>query len=498
MLHSIVGENPCLRISCAGITTMSLMRISIFHNIHNTMKKLLFSIFAIAVSASSLAQQLVFNETFDGCISDDELYDGFTGGNDDLWSGNIATEIVVFTDNEGWTFDNVFGANQCIKLGTSSLQGKATTPAIKCSGDVTLSFRAAPWNEEKNYSATISVVGGTAEKSTFALEKHWNLIEVKITDVTDELTITFSTGAKKQRIFLDDIKLTAAAPDAPGIRLADGNTIDFGLLGYNYASVSREVSIVGYNLTDKGITVTLVGDEAKLFSVVPKQLPAQGGTLTVTCNTGAGVGMHGAYLKLSAAGSDNTIVEKQIMLMLEVSELNLQGSGTKDNPYTVADRLLLAENDGTVWSGTYYWVSGYILGAAKRYNDTFDGICTDDKLSLVLADSPHETDMDRIVTVQIDQEAREALNVADHPENIGHIVYVQGTLLTDKGSPLYLGKPGVRDVNRSNQYVLDVAEGFDNSISPDTDAPMYDVLGRRVGNGYHGIVIQNGKKRFLY
>ncbi len=459
------------------------------------MKNTIFILLFMTVSLLCSAQaEVVFSESFDQCVNDDELYDGFTGGNDGLWSGDIATEIAVFADNEGWIFDNVFGANQCIKLGTSSLLGKATTPKIQYSGDAQLTFRAAPWNEEKTFSVVISVQGGTAEKSVFTLDKHWNDISVNITDITGELTISFTTLAKKQRVFIDDIVLTAAASDAPAIRVKSGNTVDFGLLGRNYSDVMRDVLVSGENLTDAGIEVSIAGDEAALFSISESRLAAEGGAVSLTCKSGAPVGMHGAYLTFKAKGNNGEQVEKQITVQVEVSELNLEGSGTKDNPYTVADRLLLAQNDGTVWSGTYYWVTGYILGAAKRYNEQFDGICTDDKLSLVLADSPSQTDMNRIVTVQIGQQAREALNVVDHPENIGRRVSVQGTLLTEKGSPLYLGKPGVRDVNREDQYVLDYETGLIEVQSADGFGQLYDILGRPVSDDYHGIVIGNGKK----
>lgn len=449
------------------------------------------------ISLLSSAQQVVFYESFNQCVNDDEIYDGFTGGNDDLWSGNIATEISVFTDNDGWLFDNVFGANQCIKLGTSTLQGKATTPRISYSGDAVLTFRAAPWNEEKTYSVTVDVKGGTADKSVFALDKHWNEITVNISDISEGLTISFSTGAKKQRVFIDEVLITAAPADAPAIRVTDGYVVDFGLLGYNYLSATRDIYVRGENLSNAGISAVIEGKDASLFSINKSQLSAGGETIKLTCKTGASVGMHGAALVLKATGTNGKAVEKQVSLLFEVSDLNLQGSGTKVNPYTVSDRILLAENDGTVWSGTYYWVTGYILGAAKRYNESFDGICYNDNLSIVIAQTPDETDMNKIVTVQIGQEAREALNVVSHPENVGKEVSVFGTLLTDKGSPLYLGKPGVRDVNNNDQYVLNSSTSVDYLQQTNLNATMYDLLGRPVGEWYHGIVIQNGKKFIL-
>lgn len=144
----------------------------------------------------------------------------------------------------------------------------------------------------------------------------------------------------------------------------------------------------------------------------------------------------------------------KLLLTLSLTlSLNLQGSGTKDDPFTVADVLLLAQHS-SVWSSTFYWVTGYVLGGVGRYNNTFDHISTTDNLSLVLADSPTETDMNNIITVQLNNgAARTNLNVKDNPELIGQSIKVQGILLTDDATSDYLGKTGVRSVCTEDQYV---------------------------------------------
>ena len=467
------------------------------------MKKIFFFFFFILFAHSlTAAGDVLFYESFDDCQNDDEIYKGFTGGNDNEWSGNIATELVVFADNDDWTFDNVYGANQCIKLGSSgNLQGVAKTPAIAHNGDATLTFRVAPWAEDSTICVTVSVKGGTIEKGVFELKKKWNDISVNITDIEDNVTITFSTLLKKQRIFLDEIQLTAADPTAPAIRVSEGNSVDFGYVGRNYASLQQQIAVRGENLSNKGIQATLTDDMDGLFSVSPATLPANGGVLTITCKAGASADIHGAYLTLSAVGDDNTTaVSKTVSLMVEVSSPNLEGSGTKPDPYTINDRLLLAAHDGTVWSATYYWVTGYVLGAVQRKSETdqtFNGICQTDRTSLVLAATADETDMDRIVTVQISSYAREALNVVDNPELVGKKIKVQGILLTDKASPLYLGKPGVRDVVHTYQYEIpgqdDTPTAVD-CIGLQADETWYDVLGRPVDENYKGIVVSRGKK----
>ena len=439
-----------------------------------TMKKIFFSvIFCAATVLSYGEQEPIFYETFDRCIdAEDENY-GYTGGNDSQWGGDIAKAIVIYTDNANWNWTECNGAYQCAKVGTSKKQGSATTPQIACVGDVVLTFKAAPW--EGDSLLTVSVSGGTADKGSFELPKNkWSDITIKISDVKSGIQITFSS-LNKHRFFLDEVKVTPADPDAPAIRVPNGTTMDWGLRGKNYTTTERTLVVKGENLSAEGISVSFDQNTEHLFSVTPTSLPAEGGKLRVKCNAGASAGdMHGAYLVLKGVGSKNgEEIEKRVTLLMEVADLELEGSGVKADPYTVNDRILLAENDGTVWSETLYWVTGYILGAVKRYNDTFDGVCTDDKTSLVLAGKPDETDMDKIVTVQISHDARAALNVVDNPNLIGKQVKVQGILLNDKGKPEYLGKPGVRNVSAKSQYVIDLEneEPDDDEETPAEDDP---------------------------
>ena len=173
--------------------------------------------------------------------------------------------------------------------------------------------------------------------------------------------------------------------------------------------------------------------------------------------------MHGCYLYLRGLDANTGAqVEKRITLLVEVSSLDLEGSGTLSDPYSCDDVILLAEHEGTVWTGTYYWVTGYVLGAVQRYNNldngNYDGISYTDNRSLVLAGSPDETDEDQYITVQISDNARAALNVVDNPELIGKQIKVQGLLLNDNANPLYLGKPGVRNVRTDAQYVRPAKE----------------------------------------
>ena len=437
------------------------------------MKKFIVLLVATWMVAGLQAQvEPLFSETFDRCIdAEDENY-GYTGGNDEQWGGDIAKAQVIYTDNKNeWNFTYCNGAYQCLKVGTSSKQGAASTPVIACTGEAVLSFRVAPWEGDSLFNISISG-GTTTDPTAYELAKHkWTDITVRISDIKGSLKITFSS-LYKHRFFLDDVVVTPADPNAGAIRTDVGSMLDFGLVGKNYNSQQRTINVTGANLSGT-ISATIENDADNLFRVSASSLPAVGGALTVTCVSGGSTNMHGAFLMLRGKDAKTQEqVEKRVTLLVEVANVSLEGSGTKPDPFTVNDVHTIADYS-LAWSGTYYWCTGYILGGVKRYQDQFDGISYTDTLSLVLATTPDETDMDKIVTVQISHDARMALNVKDHPELIGKRVKVQGLLVNDKGNPLYLGKDGIRNVSTESQYEI---EGDESSI----EVVKQDVRGTKV------------------
>ena len=146
------------------------------------------------------AQTDIFYDSFDENAS--------TGGNDGLWSGSIASGAVQ-TDNEGWTFDTAYGANQCIRLGTSKKAGIAITPELTLlNGDATLTFKAASWGTDGT-TLTLSISGGgNLSQTSFTLKNsEFETYTVDITGGTSETTIKFE-GAAKKRFFLDEVRVS--------------------------------------------------------------------------------------------------------------------------------------------------------------------------------------------------------------------------------------------------------------------------------------------------
>lgn len=461
------------------------------------MRKIFLLLIFCALGGLMMAQSdVLFYESFDQCIGygtpgDDEYEDmGYTGGNDNQWSGNIATGVIL-PDNNNWASDYAYGAFQCAKIGHSKYAGHVTTPSVSCTGDIVLTFRAAPWGADSLMN--IAVTGGTPDKSAFTLKKkQWNTITVQISDVSSSVKIKFYS-IEKHRFFLDDVTILPPDPTAAAIRSASGNLVDFGYLSSNYKKQNRNIQIIGKNLKT-AISVSFSDNPNYRFSVSATSLPKEGGKLTVSFNEGASADMYSATLQLTATGINDEKVTKTIYLGAEVGSLVLEGSGTKMEPYTINDVILLAAHEGTVFSGDQYWVKGYVLGAVKRYDtNKFNGVCTNDNTSLVLAKTADETDYSKIVTVELNAgDARNALNVVDNPELIGKAVKVRGSLLNSKGNPNYLEKPGVHGVKNNDQYV----RPWDEDEPEEYDPTGIDNVQR---NDVHCTkVIENGQLYIMY
>lgn len=146
--------------------------------------------------------QQIFYETFAECHGTGEA-GSFKG------TGNDA----IVSDQAGWTFTKANAANGCGKFGSSSAAGSAKTPSISTvnGATYTLTFKAAPWDNDANTSMNVAVNGGTItgisedEMTTQA----WNEYTATITATGNAINITFS--ASENRFFLDDVVLTKPA-----------------------------------------------------------------------------------------------------------------------------------------------------------------------------------------------------------------------------------------------------------------------------------------------
>lgn len=174
------------------------------------MKKL-YSFFATVMVASGIFAQTVFNATFSDVSG--------TGGNDGGWSGGVANGTFTdgsssYTTGGAWTLLKVYKGDGCLKVGTSSLKGSVTTPAITLTGNATLTFRAGAWNgANETTTLNVSATGATLSQANVTLVKGaFSTYTVDITGATGTVVLKFEAAAAgNNRFFIDDIKVTTGS-----------------------------------------------------------------------------------------------------------------------------------------------------------------------------------------------------------------------------------------------------------------------------------------------
>ena len=227
---------------------------------------------------------VVFEETFADCNS--------SGGNDDNFATASTTEIDKpndYTDNDGWSFTKGYPADACIKFGGSSSKGSATSPSITVENGktYTLSFKAAPWNEETSKTITVTVTGGTINSKSSATTKSmtygkWNDFEYDVVASSTSLSFGFSCSAN--RFFLDEVKLTK-----PGTPITTTSATvaasGYGTYCYNYPLDLDELDedVKAYIVTEvDGANVTFSKVTGTIKGGVPFILYGTAGSHTLT------------------------------------------------------------------------------------------------------------------------------------------------------------------------------------------------------------------------
>lgn len=181
---------------------------------------------------SVIDPNIVFYESFDKC-------DG-TGGNDGKWSGNIATKdlvTIMFDENEWMNHGKVYGANKCIRIGTSDVVGSVTTKEISYTGDAVLTFKAGAWDKKKTNGAVVVTItngnlsynGKKATSQTIDIPNAaFGEFTMNIVGASEGMTLKFANATSKDnQFFLDEVKITATKSEqAESVTLTEGNNDD--------------------------------------------------------------------------------------------------------------------------------------------------------------------------------------------------------------------------------------------------------------------------------
>ncbi len=275
-----------------------------------------------------------------------------TGGNDDAWSGSIASSTLT-ADNTGWTVENANGASQCAKFGTTSKKGVATTPSITVTDGSTykLTFKAAAWNSSSEATTLpISATGGklysdaactTTISSESLVKGAWTVYTVYVQATSSSLTITWQgNAASNSRFFLDEVKLeevsagtgvetysitgtgtvtggSVSATSTSGI--AEGATVTITVTpttGYQLSTLTVDGSDVTSSVSSNQYTFSMPGHDVAVSATFAQQTLSTE-TATYIFNTTDGLNALGITLPSSGAGTGiagNTYTVNQVSL----------------------------------------------------------------------------------------------------------------------------------------------------------------------------------------
>lgn len=298
---------------------------------------------------------VIFYESFDKTNG--------TGGNDNKWSGNIASSNLS-CDNEGWTFVKQGGANKCAKFGAGSALGSAETPAIAGAGNLTLTFKAGAWTGDKT-TLKLSATGATLSVSSVELaEGAFSDYTVNITGATTGFKIKF-TGqqASNSRFFLDEVTVSgeggSVTPPAEktltSISVAGAQT-DF-MLGDDF-TFGGTVTATYSDASKKDVTA-----DAKFSGY---DMNKEGNQTVKVAYTEGATTVETTY---SITISKESPVEPEPHVYASLAELVAAGAPTKDG-YDVTVTLT-NEEIKSIYTTTQGYRNGIYLDAGSRQIEIF-------------------------------------------------------------------------------------------------------------------------------
>ncbi|MCM1532799.1 MAG: DUF6359 domain-containing protein [Ruminococcus flavefaciens] len=138
------------------------------------------------------------------------------------------------------------------------------------------------------------------------------------------------------------------------------------------------------------------------------------------------------------------------------------GDGTQASPYNVTQVI------GGV-SGTA-WITGYIVGTITDKDiktESEFGTANANPANILIALTPDVTDYKQCVPVQLlsGSAVRTAVNLKDHPENLGKSIKLEGSL------EKYFGVPGLKSVT-----AYELGDGGGETPNPPTTTALYKAL----------------------
>ena len=255
-------------------------------------------------------------------------------------------------------------------------------------------------------------------------------------------------------------------------------------------SCSDTIRVYGENLT-ADVNLQITGNGKDKFTLNKTKLTSESGVVdSEVIITFSPTEALTDTIKFIA--SSNGADSKEIELVGMASSLT--GDGSTDNPFTVIDIKTINNSFATT---TKYWVCGHIVGipSAGNASGNLTSVRTEPpfsgKTAIALADIPNETDLMKMIGVQLPTgDIREVLNLEDHPNNLTKKVLVYGTL-----EPYFSQAPGVKNISSYAFVSTSLAKNHDfnykiNRVGDmlmidsehETKMAIYDLTGNLVVN----------------
>lgn len=341
--------------------------------------------------AASVSYTLVVNAAPSSAVVSFPWSEDFSG-NDivtkySLVSGGSTTK--VYNENSaGGTAPEIL-----ISKGNGSLT--ANIDLNGTSGNLTLSFKS-------NNPSYLSVTSETAGV----------VIGTPVTDKTAKTfvcEITVSSGVAVLNLSITNTKSSNARVD--DISLVAGSILEQSL-SFEVAEYEFDLgdSFAGQTVSGAMTTVTYASNNEDVATVDPS-------TGKVTLGTTAGT----AIITATAAAENGYMSASATYKITVKGTATTTGSGTEDDPYTVADAIALGEANAT---SDKVWVKGTIVGYYKN-NKFVSGAEGAEKSNIAIGMN------DLIIPVQLPSgNVRTALNLSDNPGNLNKEVAVYGNITT--------------------------------------------------------------------
>jgi hypothetical protein len=271
----------------------------------------------------------VKSENFSGFVA------GTTGATAD--GTDIAASIDTYAQSTGWTGLKVYQAGGAVKIGTSSILGNITTPAMDLSansGSFSVSFKAMAWSGDstrvKVYlnDVLVKTVGGLTNDANYTM----NSFSTNLTGGTASSKLRFEGNqAAKGRFFIDDLVIaqvgggiTQTAVVGSPFTVTGATSKTLAGLGsattYKYTVTAKNAN----STSNKSNMITVATDPTGLINPeVLAVMSASNGSIKFTASAGETVEIYNAIgqklLQQKTVEGTNTIqLRNQGVLLVKV------------------------------------------------------------------------------------------------------------------------------------------------------------------------------------